>query len=247
MVDSQGFRNVAGRTYTGHDAYDAGVSVCYSPRNSSSGDGDGKHRALEADRGGAEGGGAKPKGLVDGSGSEDDEDGGDAVGGDVGSDCQETLGAALAGLCLFNHITLVLSQHVHLKVNESPRRVRLTSLAGPFLMLRFFHRATTRNTGKLLKRRPCCCWKPCRGFVLTRAFSRAFRRQRGALKVVRSHGTETPGPNTSRKRGWICCNPTMMDRGECSPSPRIFGTLLGPPIRLTKSCTTSCLRRCALV
>ncbi|CAM9672355.1 unnamed protein product [Ectocarpus sp. 8 AP-2014] len=106
MVDSQGFRNVAGRTYTGHDAYDAGVSVCYSPRNSSSGDGDGKHRGLEGDRGGAVGGGAKPKGLVDGSGSEDDEDGGDAVGGDVVSDCQETLGAALAGLCLFNHITL---------------------------------------------------------------------------------------------------------------------------------------------
>ncbi|CAM9397738.1 unnamed protein product [Ectocarpus sp. 12 AP-2014] len=110
MVDSQGFRNVAGRTYTGHDAYDGGVSVCYSPRNSSSsGDGDGKHRGLEGDRGGAEGGGgggAEPKGLVDGSGSEDDEDGGDAAAGDVGSDCQETVGAALAGLCLFNHITL---------------------------------------------------------------------------------------------------------------------------------------------
>lgn len=106
MVHAQDFRNVAGRTYTGHDAYDAGVSVCYSPRNSSSRDGDGKHRGLEGDRGGAEGGGAEPEGLVDGSGSEDDEDGGDAAGDDVGSDCQETLGAALAGLCLFNHITL---------------------------------------------------------------------------------------------------------------------------------------------
>ncbi|CAM9138026.1 unnamed protein product [Ectocarpus sp. 4 AP-2014] len=103
MIDSQGFCNVAGRTYTGHDAYDSGVSVCYSPRNSSSsGDGDEKYRGLEGDRGGAEGDGAEPKGLADGSG----EDGGDAAGGDVGSDCQETLGAALAGLCLFNHITL---------------------------------------------------------------------------------------------------------------------------------------------
>ncbi|CAM9432018.1 unnamed protein product, partial [Ectocarpus fasciculatus] len=106
MVDSQGFRNVAGRTYTGHDAYDAGVSVCHSPRNSGSGDGDGKHRGLEGDRGGAEEGGAEPEGLVDGGGSEDDDDGGDAARDNVGSDCQETLGDALAGLCLFNHITL---------------------------------------------------------------------------------------------------------------------------------------------
>ncbi|CAB1118789.1 unnamed protein product [Ectocarpus sp. CCAP 1310/34] len=225
MVDSQGFRNVAGRTYTGHDAYDSGVSVCYSPRNSSSSrDGDGKHHGLEGYRGGAESGGAEPNGLVDGSGSEDDEDGGDAAGGDVGNDCQETLGAALAGLCLFNHITLAFFHNMFIiKVNESSCRVRLMSLSSPCLMLRFFHRTTTRNTGKLLQRRPCCCWKRCRGFDLTRAFSRAFRRQLSALK--------TPGPNTSRKGGLICCDTTMMDRGECSASPRIFGTLLRPPIR----------------
>ncbi|CAM9292370.1 unnamed protein product [Hapterophycus canaliculatus] len=119
MAQAQGFRNVAGRAYTGHDAYAADVSVCR--------DGDGPGGRGTSDGGG--GGGAEEGGGMErktspgaaaggggdgdrGSGGGDDGDGdgdgggGDAVGGISNDSCEETLSSSLAGLCLFNHVAL---------------------------------------------------------------------------------------------------------------------------------------------
>ncbi|CAN0076881.1 unnamed protein product [Scytosiphon promiscuus] len=116
MAEAQGFRNVVGRAYTGHDAYAADVSVCCCDdepsRDSnnggdSGGDGEEKRDGMErngqdassrgegeGDRGGSDGGDDGPGG------------GRDAAGGFSSDCCEETLSSSLAGLCLFNHIAL---------------------------------------------------------------------------------------------------------------------------------------------
>lgn len=87
MTQTQAFHNIAGRVYTGHNAY-SDVPLCHK-----SDDRRIIQHALEHT----------------GRGSEENHDGDndhDDNVEDVAHECGEKLGSALAGLCLFNHIAL---------------------------------------------------------------------------------------------------------------------------------------------
>lgn len=121
MAQAQGFRNVAGRAYTGHDAYAAGVSVCCcsdvasgDESNEGAGDANGdeiKSGMEKTNRQWAAASGER-EGDRDANGGGNDGDGGSGgAGGDTAgafssSSCEETLSSSLAGLCLFNHVAL---------------------------------------------------------------------------------------------------------------------------------------------